>query len=394
MKAIFKVALSILFCISSIFSQGIVFNEVMSSNVTTLIDEDGEYPDWIEVYNSSDAVINLDGYGISDDENDPLKWIFPDFSLGMHQFMVLFASGKDRKFWSNHWETVIDWGDIWKYRLGNSEPPANWREVDFDDSNWSSGATSIGYGDDDDATAIPSNTISFYIRKIFTVDDVNNITQAILHVDYDDAFVAHVNGIEVARANITGSNPPHNQSADWYIEPKIRYGKPPEKFILESIQDFLVTGENVLAIQVHNYGTNSSDLTIIPFLTLGMNEAPPDPHGAPEILQLPLSFLHTNFKISSNGETLIIADESGQIIDQIETGQIHADISRGRYPDGDVNWFFFEKSTPGEINSTQRYQGVAESPQFSQPGGFYSSSLNIEISTESSNAVIFYTTDG
>ncbi|MCK4445863.1 MAG: lamin tail domain-containing protein, partial [Candidatus Marinimicrobia bacterium] len=153
MKAIFKVTLSILFCISSIFSQGIVFNEVMSSNVTILIDEDGEYPDWIEVYNSSDAVINLDGYGISDDESDPFKWTFPDVSLGMHQFMVLFASGKNRKFWANHWETVINWGDIWKYRFGNSEPPTSWRELDFDDSNWSSGATSIGYGDGDDATA-------------------------------------------------------------------------------------------------------------------------------------------------------------------------------------------------------------------------------------------------
>jgi len=393
-KAIFKVTLSILFCISSIFSQGIVFNEVMSSNVTTLIDEDGEYPDWIEVYNSSDAVINLDGYGISDDESDPFKWTFPDVSLDMHQFMVLFASGKDRKFWANHWETVINWGDIWKYRLGDSEPLSNWREIDFDDSSWSSGVTSIGYGDDDDATVIPSNTISFYIRKIFTVDDLNNIVCAILHVDYDDAFIAYINGIEVARANITGSNPPYNQSADWYTEPKICYGEPPEKFILENIQNLLVTGDNVLAIQVHNHGTNSSDLTIIPFLTLGMNEAPPDPHGAPEILQLPLSFLHTNFKISSNGETLIIVDKSGQIVNQIETGQIPADISHGRYPDGEDNWFFFEEATPGGMNNTQGYQGVAESPQFSQPGGFYSSSLNIEISAESSNAVICYTTDG
>ena len=60
------------------WSQTILINEFMSSNVSTIPDEDNDYEDWIELYNPSEQMINLGNFGLSDDEDEPLKWQFPD----------------------------------------------------------------------------------------------------------------------------------------------------------------------------------------------------------------------------------------------------------------------------------------------------------------------------
>ena len=86
-------------------------------------------------------------------------------------------------------------------------------------------------------------------------------------------------------------------------------------------------------------------MTIIPFLTLGLNSVPDNPLGSPEILNLDLSNLHANFQISSSGEELILTNSSGQIIDQVEPLIIPNDISYGRQPDGEDAWLFFQNST-------------------------------------------------
>ena len=136
---------------------------------------------------------------------------------------------KNRTEYIRHWETIIDWGDEWKYKLGTSEPPASWKNLAFDDQLWTNGQSGFGYGDDDDSTIVPDNTNSVYIRKVFSIVDINEIKKAILHVDYDDAFVAYLNGVEIARANIgtVGIPPTYNQSATNYTEPLIIYGVKP-----------------------------------------------------------------------------------------------------------------------------------------------------------------------
>ena len=57
--------------LSVLFSEGLIINEVMSSNGSTVYDEDGDTPDWIELYNNGDYIINLNGYGITDDPTEP-----------------------------------------------------------------------------------------------------------------------------------------------------------------------------------------------------------------------------------------------------------------------------------------------------------------------------------
>jgi hypothetical protein len=77
-------------------AQSIAINEVMSSNSNSIADEDGDYEDWIELYNYGSTTINLEGYGLSDNDNRPFKWSFPSVSLGPGQFLLVWASGKNR----------------------------------------------------------------------------------------------------------------------------------------------------------------------------------------------------------------------------------------------------------------------------------------------------------
>jgi hypothetical protein len=377
------------------YSQNVVINEVMSSNSATIADEDGEFPDWIEIYNSDSSAINLNGYFLSDDSSDVFKWRIPDITLDQNAFLLLYASGKDRKIWANHWETIINWGNTWKYMPGTAEPPPDWNQVVFDDSLWLSGPSGFGYGDGDDSTTI-SPTISLYIRKSFFVSDLNNINLAQFHVDYDDAFVAYLNGVEFARRNvgIPGVRPTFNQLADELHEAMIYQGGLPEVILIDNIQSLLQTGTNVLAVQVHNYTSNSSDMTLIPFFTLGMHIPPVAPNGMPDLIDFSIPRLHTNFMIKASGENLYLNDSLGQVVDFLNATVIPPEISFGRQPDGTSNWFFFNEATPESSNTTQGYAGLVPQPQFSLPGGFYSGSVTISLSDSLPGSEIRYTTNG
>ena len=134
-----------------------IINEIMSLNATVLQDTGGDYPDWIEIYNPDDSAVNLTGYGLSDDLDDPFKWVFPEYSLGAGEYLLVYASDKDITSLPKHWETVIDWGDELKYVTGSSDIAENWRSRDFDDSGWGTGPSGIGSMADNDATVVPQS---------------------------------------------------------------------------------------------------------------------------------------------------------------------------------------------------------------------------------------------
>lgn len=74
----------------------ILISEIMAGNVSTLQDEDAEYTDWIELVNQSDEDLSLGGYYLSDDPNNLIKWLIPDVIIKAHEYLIIFASGKDR----------------------------------------------------------------------------------------------------------------------------------------------------------------------------------------------------------------------------------------------------------------------------------------------------------
>ncbi len=76
---------------------GFVINEINAANENGLKDEDGEEQDWIELYNGSANAVDLAGWSLSDDVDEPGRWVFPSRLLPPGQYLVVFASAKDRK---------------------------------------------------------------------------------------------------------------------------------------------------------------------------------------------------------------------------------------------------------------------------------------------------------
>lgn len=84
------------FCWFDAISQKIVINEIIASNSINYTDEDGEKKDWIEIYNYGTESVNLKNYGLSDNFSIPFKWVFPDITLKAGEYLIIFASGKNK----------------------------------------------------------------------------------------------------------------------------------------------------------------------------------------------------------------------------------------------------------------------------------------------------------
>jgi len=80
-------------------------NEFMALNQTTLADEDGEYSDWIEIYNPTSGAIDLEGWALTDEKAIQGKWIFPDVTIETDSYLIVFASDKDRRIAGNQLHT-------------------------------------------------------------------------------------------------------------------------------------------------------------------------------------------------------------------------------------------------------------------------------------------------
>jgi hypothetical protein len=75
----------------------VIINEFMAENGSGLKDEDTSKQDWIELYNRGSSPVNLEGWSLTDDPREPGQWVFPALTLPARQYLVVFASGKDRR---------------------------------------------------------------------------------------------------------------------------------------------------------------------------------------------------------------------------------------------------------------------------------------------------------
>ncbi|MCI0746445.1 MAG: lamin tail domain-containing protein [Verrucomicrobia subdivision 3 bacterium] len=103
----------------------LIISEFLAANVSTngLADEDREQSDWIEIFNRSTNSVNLAGWSLSDDPDVPGMWAFPSRVLGPGQYLVVFASGKDRKAptGTNRFHTSFQLGNMGEH-LGLYSP--------------------------------------------------------------------------------------------------------------------------------------------------------------------------------------------------------------------------------------------------------------------------------
>lgn len=224
--------------------------------------------------------------------------------------LIVFAA-----FWNiiqgqtiNHWETAVFNNDTWKYFVGTSEPAANWRALSFNDVGWLQGTGGFGYGDNDDNTVIPQCT-SVFLRYTFNITDTAALAKALLSMDYDDAFVAYLNDVEIARSGLIALHPAYNQVGTDH-EATMYNGGLPESFIIykKQLSGCLLSGKNVLAIQVHNSSATSSDMSANAYLSFGLTGTSVLFRPVPSWFAAPFDFS------SSNLPVVVITTKPGETI--------------------------------------------------------------------------------
>ncbi len=182
----------------------VVINEFVAANTATLADEDGDKSDWIELYNAGATAVDLDGWCLTDDAADPCKWRFPAVALAGGEYLVVFASGKDRRDPAAELHTsfrmsadgeylalVMPDGTTVAQELAPAYPPQkedvsygfarkvatvlvegsaarvsvptsggglNWTAVDFDDGSWLAATLGVGF-DTEQGPDLPPDSV-------------------------------------------------------------------------------------------------------------------------------------------------------------------------------------------------------------------------------------------
>ncbi len=170
----------------------------------------------------------------------------------------------------------------------------------------------FGYGDEDDGTEIES-AVSVYIRRNFTVSNMDDLISAFLHADYDDGFVAYLNGTEIGRSNNLGEPGTfvsYDETTSTDHEAQLYWGGYPEAYTLDSQQlvSLLTVGENVLAVQVHNVGITSSDMSSNFYLSFGIADESTYYGPPPDWFEPPFVFNESNLPIvviETNGQEIL-----------------------------------------------------------------------------------------
>jgi len=285
-----------------------------------LLDEDGDSSDWIEIYNPMETTIDLDGWYLTDSTVNLRQWKFPSVRIQPDQFIIIFASGKDRDDPDDELHTnfkltgdagflalvkpdgeTIEYAYEYPQQFGNfsyglssgsavlateitlieESAPAkaliptdnslglSWTEPAFNDSQWLSGKTGVGYDYGAliglDVSTMRNVNQTVYVRIPFLVVDVSAIDELTLRLKYEDGFAAYLNGRELGSDNAPGSHElTWNSGANANRNDNIAVNF--QDFDISAYKDLLVVGLNVLAIHGLNYGLSSSDLLILPEL--------------------------------------------------------------------------------------------------------------------------------
>lgn len=190
----------------------------------------------------------------------------------------------------HHWEAAVLDNQSWKYTVPSTSI-ANWNQLSFNDATWTTGTGGIGYGDGDDATVIPTSSNMVYMRRSFNIIDTAAIDWVVLCMDYDDGFIAYLNGSEIARSNIA-NNASWNTMAYRSHEARLYQNEQPAYYFLTASQvnSLLHNGTNVLAVESRNTSVGMDDLSSRPFLLFGIKNSTYNYQPTPSWFHAPISF--------------------------------------------------------------------------------------------------------
>ncbi|OAV44952.1 CotH kinase family protein [Lewinella sp. 4G2] len=369
----------------------ILISEAVSSN-GQYEDEDGDTPDWLELYNPGPD-INLHGYSLTDELTEPRKWVLPDITVPANSYQLFWASDKDRRE-SLHAYPLLQKGSVCRYLSPDASLPGEWTTIDYNDADWDIGTTDIGSTQALNVTTETGRNVkSLFLRQEFVVDDPTTITQMVVDLDFESGIIAYLNGEEIYRFNMSGNTSP--QSSSVWVSPVLSLNaRPLKRVVLTGDEAGLVAGRNVLAVQVHSANERGSKLYASTFLTAFTTNPPPTSLPVPPELDILAPAPHLNFKISAGGETLYLFDPEGEMVSQLSVEGLATDQSTG-YSVGVSQQLFYGKGSPGYANPlTGKPRALTDRPQFSLPEGQYGGPVILSIAGSEPSQIIRYTLDG
>ena len=344
--------------------QGMMISEIMPVNRATLTDSYGVFSDWIELYNATGQAVDLQGWALSDDDINRSKWIFPSYTVQPGEYLLVFASGRDRR------------------------DPAKQLHTNFKLS--SRGEAVRLYN--------PRGEVASYVEYSSAVAD--------------QALSREPDGSVTVLLEPTPGYPNTPESARVVARAMLSNSRG------LYINEILASGKGSDWVEIHNVGKEAVNLSE---MGLSDNPAKPRKWQFPEGAQIrPNGYVVVRLEGAetdevawegekadknafradytapfalSGGETVCLSTKSGNLVDRVRLYDQRRDVSYGR-AEGHSEYRFFTELTPGKANAAKSYARVTREIEFSVPPGVVrEQNISLELSSDP-DARIYYTTDG
>jgi len=342
----------------------IVINEFMASNDLTVTDPDGEFEDWIELYNNGTETVDLSGYFLSDDNSDLTQWAFPqgvtlspdnyliiwaDGDLdqdGLHADFRLSASGESIILSNSNGITIIDaidypeqTTDISYARIPNGTGDFQASAPTFNSSNDSVIDCTNAGGDidndgicgDEDCNDMDAS-VGAAQPEGTACDDDNAMTQ-------ND--VIQSDGCTCQGSDIVSTSP--IVINEFMASNDITVADPDGEF-----EDWIELYNNgIETVDLSGYFLSDDDNDLTKWSFPGGTDIGPDSYliiWADE--DLDQDGLHADFRLSASGESIILSNSvDTSVVDAIDYPEQETDISYGRFPNGTGDFQFMNPTT-------------------------------------------------
>lgn len=338
----------------------VIINEVMASNTLTLRDEDGDYSDWVEIYNSSTETIDLTGWGLSDTEASPKQWEFPDAQIAPGGYLVVFLSGKNRAVSGSQFHTDFKLDAFHDSILFTNLYGQIVSEVPINDV-----AEDMSYAmvPGSDEWRVYSQPTPGYPN---TAEGWNAL-QGSLGPGTDSPIVIS----EVMSNNVSTLQDEYGEYPDWI------------EICNRSDSDVDLSGWGLTddTGELGRWQFPSMILSPGEYLTVYAS-------GRDSIVSKKKA--HTDFSLAAEGDIAVLTDPADSVADYCRLPFLRTGLTYVRQPDG--GFAYCDRPTPGAANR-DGYTVITPRPVFSIQAGLYDEPQQVALTGEP-NARIYYTLDG
>jgi hypothetical protein len=363
-------------------------NEGSNRNYSSLVDEDGDYPDWVELYNAGPDTVFLLDYALSDDPAVPMKWVMPNIYLLPGEFKTIFCSGKDRKpvtgftnvLSETNYNAVVGWSN---HQLTT---PFYWDGVSSILLNICS-YSGAGYT----TNSVFNQSLTPNYSTIFTFQDGSPF---ICEAQYGNRVPLRPN-LKLNNTILgtgTEQNSPYDYPApygNWYWAAK-------NQMILPA-SELLAAGLSAGNIDSLGFDVVSTDPnTIYDYINFAMKLVAYDEVTTTFETVDTLLRLHTNFKIASAGETVYLYSPSQILLSSLSVNCAQPDNSIGLLPDASANTALFLTGTPAASNNASTgFSNYLLPPVLSAASGLFGSPFSVSITNPNPlGSIVRYTLNG